>query len=169
MIFPGYNRMSYTMSFPACPKWSYGSGCSSECQCVQQNTLECHRRHGTCVCKPGYQGKTCNLGQFREFSSLDWQHVCEKYILSVVLCFLECDSGYYGPGCKSKCQCPVGVSCHHMTGQCRRQCPAGLHGEHCERGEFKSCISWNAVTFALHCARKTSIKVDLWPSLKVIV
>lgn len=45
-----------------CPKWSYGPGCSAECQCVQQTTLECHRRYGTCVCKPGYQGKTCSEG-----------------------------------------------------------------------------------------------------------
>lgn len=45
-----------------CPRWSYGPGCSAECQCAQQNTLECHRHYGTCVCKPGYQGKTCSEG-----------------------------------------------------------------------------------------------------------
>lgn len=49
---------------PACPKWAYGPGCSEECQCVQQNTLECHRNHGSCVCKPGYQGKNCQEGQW---------------------------------------------------------------------------------------------------------
>lgn len=57
------------------------------------------------------------------------------YLLFFV--FLECDSGYYGPGCKSKCQCPAGVSCHHMTGQCQRQCPAGVYGDHCDQGELK--------------------------------
>ena len=47
----------------ACPKWTFGPGCSDECRCVQKNTLECHRRHGTCVCKPGYQGNTCKEGE----------------------------------------------------------------------------------------------------------
>lgn len=47
----------------ACPRWSFGPGCSSECQCVQRNTLECDRRYGACICKPGYQGRTCSEGQ----------------------------------------------------------------------------------------------------------
>uniref|UniRef100_A0A4W5RWH2 Multiple EGF-like-domains 6b n=1 Tax=Hucho hucho TaxID=62062 RepID=A0A4W5RWH2_9TELE len=49
-----------------CPKWAFGPGCSEECECVQQNTLECHRRHGTCVCKPGWQGNACREGQWQE-------------------------------------------------------------------------------------------------------
>jgi hypothetical protein len=51
------------LPYPACPKWAFGPGCSEECHCVQQNTLECHRRHGTCVCKPGWQGNACREGQ----------------------------------------------------------------------------------------------------------
>ena len=47
----------------ACPKWTFGAGCSEECHCVVKNTLECHRRHGTCACKPGYQGNTCKEGK----------------------------------------------------------------------------------------------------------
>lgn len=55
--------ISFKCSHSACPKWTFGPGCSEECQCLQQNTLECHRRHGTCVCKPGYQGNTCKEGE----------------------------------------------------------------------------------------------------------
>ena len=37
-----------------CPKGAYGAGCSSECQCVEENTLECRARNGSCTCKSGY-------------------------------------------------------------------------------------------------------------------
>lgn len=49
----------------ACPKWVFGPGCSEECKCVQENTLECHRRHGSCSCKPGYHGDKCEKGPSR--------------------------------------------------------------------------------------------------------
>uniref|UniRef100_A0A8I3WTA7 EGF-like domain-containing protein n=1 Tax=Callithrix jacchus TaxID=9483 RepID=A0A8I3WTA7_CALJA len=42
-----------------CPKGAYGAGCSSECQCVEENTLECSARNGSCTCKSGYQGNRC--------------------------------------------------------------------------------------------------------------
>lgn len=50
-------------TYVACPKWTFGAGCSQECQCDQKNTKECHRRYGTCICKPGYQGDTCKEGK----------------------------------------------------------------------------------------------------------
>lgn len=65
----------------ACPKWTFGAGCSGECQCVQQNTLECHRRHGTCVCKSGYQGNTCKEGEHTVTmlcSSIDRTHIYSR-------------------------------------------------------------------------------------------
>ncbi|XP_023609681.1 multiple epidermal growth factor-like domains protein 6 [Myotis lucifugus] len=42
-----------------CPKGAYGAGCSSECQCVEENTLECSAKNGSCTCKSGYQGNRC--------------------------------------------------------------------------------------------------------------
>ncbi|KAF6384646.1 hypothetical protein mRhiFer1_004359 [Rhinolophus ferrumequinum] len=42
-----------------CPKGVYGAGCSSECQCVEENTLECNAKNGSCTCKAGYQGNRC--------------------------------------------------------------------------------------------------------------
>ncbi|KFO22537.1 EGF-like and EMI domain-containing protein 1 [Fukomys damarensis] len=42
-----------------CPKGVYGAGCSSECQCVEENTLECSAKNGSCTCKYGYQGNRC--------------------------------------------------------------------------------------------------------------
>ncbi|ELK13586.1 hypothetical protein PAL_GLEAN10012839, partial [Pteropus alecto] len=45
-----------------CPKGAYGAGCSSECQCVEENTLECNAKNGSCTCKSGYQGNRCQKG-----------------------------------------------------------------------------------------------------------
>ncbi|VFV27839.1 Hypothetical predicted protein, partial [Lynx pardinus] len=42
-----------------CPKGVYGAGCSSECQYVEENTLECSAKNGSCTCKSGYQGNRC--------------------------------------------------------------------------------------------------------------
>lgn len=61
-------------SSSACPKWTFGPGCSVECQCDQQNTLECHRRHGSCVCKPGYQGPTCKEGEHTSWEASSPRH-----------------------------------------------------------------------------------------------
>ncbi|ELK29927.1 EGF-like and EMI domain-containing protein 1 [Myotis davidii] len=45
-----------------CPKGAYGAGCASECQCVEENTLECSAKNGSCTCKSGYQGNRCQKG-----------------------------------------------------------------------------------------------------------
>lgn len=61
-VFHNFGFVSLSL---ACPKWVFGPGCSEECKCVRENTLECHRRHGTCACKPGYQGDECEKGPNR--------------------------------------------------------------------------------------------------------
>ncbi|XP_072477629.1 EGF-like and EMI domain-containing protein 1 [Notamacropus eugenii] len=48
-----------------CPKGAYGAGCSSECQCMEENTLECNAKNGSCTCKSGYQGNRCQEGIIR--------------------------------------------------------------------------------------------------------
>lgn len=122
---------SVLFSPTACPKWAFGPGCSEECRCIQQNALECHRRHGTCVCKPGYRGSTCKDGEqpVRFLSSSQEAKVKQLPALSV-----ECDPGSFGHGCESRCTCPPGVSCHHVTGECQRKCPVGRHGGDCDQG-----------------------------------
>lgn len=62
-------------------------------------------------------------------------------------CPLECKPGTYGARCEKKCACPPGVSCDHVTGECRRKCPPGLHGENCDQGSsvcadisFSACL-----------------------------
>ncbi|EPY72654.1 EGF-like and EMI domain-containing protein 1 isoform b precursor [Camelus ferus] len=46
-----------------CPNGAYGAGHSSECQCVEENTLESSAKNGSCTCKSGYQGNRCQKGR----------------------------------------------------------------------------------------------------------
>lgn len=56
----------------ACPRWAFGAGCSEECQCVKEHTLECSPRNGSCTCQPGYHGKKCHKG-----TTHSWlPHIC---------------------------------------------------------------------------------------------
>lgn len=72
----------------ACPKWMFGPGCSEECVCVQKNTVECNRRHGACVCKPGYQGESCGDGAYDELiKCIDTRLYCIQQFTSK--CFMK--------------------------------------------------------------------------------
>lgn len=48
----------------------------------------------------------------------------------------ECSAGFYGASCQRRCECPAGVPCDHVTGDCQPQCPMGLGGVHCDQGEL---------------------------------
>lgn len=67
----------------ACPKWMFGPGCSEECVCVQKNTVECNRRHGACVCKPGYRGERCGDG-----ASDEWLECIDTRLHCIVLFYI---------------------------------------------------------------------------------
>lgn len=45
-----------------------------------------------------------------------------------MVCFLECEDGYYGHGCMKPCMCGS-RRCHPETGVCL--CPPGLKGPNC--------------------------------------
>lgn len=48
-----------------------------------------------------------------------------------------CPSGFYGPDCALECACQNGGSCNRFSGCV---CPAGWHGQHCEKsGEIGTC------------------------------
>nr|XP_031535638.1 putative EGF-like and EMI domain-containing protein 1 isoform X1 [Vicugna pacos] len=60
----------------SCPNGAYGAGRSSECQCVEENTLESSAKNGSCTCKSGYQGNRCQKA---------------------------CPDGLWGPECQFSC------------------------------------------------------------------
>ncbi|XP_063663389.1 putative EGF-like and EMI domain-containing protein 1 isoform X2 [Pan troglodytes] len=72
-----------------CLEGAYGAGCTSECQCVEENTLECSAKNGSCTCKSGYQGNRCQK------------------------------DGLWGPeGWFSSAPCENGGQCNKKTGNC---------------------------------------------------
>lgn len=58
-----WNSVSCVLLYEACPRWTYGGGCSHDCDCVQENSLRCDAQNGMCTCKPGYHGDRCQAGE----------------------------------------------------------------------------------------------------------
>ena len=58
-----------------------------------------------CVCDPGWLGPDCDE---------------------------SCPAQYYGMGCKHRCRCENGGTCHHTDGTCT--CQPGYTGGLCDKG-----------------------------------
>ncbi|KAH9509855.1 Deleted in malignant brain tumors 1 protein, partial [Bulinus truncatus] len=43
-----------------CAQWTYGSGCTTSCLCVRNNSLSCNSQTGQCTCKSGWTGSDCS-------------------------------------------------------------------------------------------------------------
>ena len=46
--------------FAVCPDNTFGDSCDQTCKC--QNQALCDARNGSCTCKPGFMGVTCETG-----------------------------------------------------------------------------------------------------------
>lgn len=68
----------------ACPRWAFGAGCSEECLCMKEHTLECNARNGTCTCKPGYHGKKCQKGIIESQISCSYSFVIALFLIYFV-------------------------------------------------------------------------------------
>lgn len=87
----------------------YGKNCSNQCSAFCNVTGRCDKITGYCDggCKPGWTGKSCDQKK-------------------------KCNSGYFGPECRSKCgYCLEPKHCHHMNGSCLRGCLHGYRGDLC--------------------------------------
>ena len=42
-----------------CPGFTYDRFCSKNCSCVEENSVGCDKRSGTCECKPQFYGERC--------------------------------------------------------------------------------------------------------------
>ena len=47
------------VTFLDCDVFTYGSGCTSNCLCAQENTDFCDAENGTCICNDGWKGDQC--------------------------------------------------------------------------------------------------------------
>ncbi|XP_048726964.2 uncharacterized protein LOC125645466 isoform X2 [Ostrea edulis] len=44
-----------------CDKWKYGLMCEKTCNCRRNSSKGCDSKTGSCVCRSGWSGKTCNF------------------------------------------------------------------------------------------------------------
>ncbi|XP_052705082.1 uncharacterized protein LOC128180917 isoform X1 [Crassostrea angulata] len=44
----------------SCEPWKYGLLCEKSCDCKRVSSESCDSKSGSCVCQPGWSGKTCN-------------------------------------------------------------------------------------------------------------
>ncbi|KAK3800382.1 hypothetical protein RRG08_052767 [Elysia crispata] len=55
----GYIQKTRNGTCYPCSAGTAGPGCTRQCQCVKKNTATCSTDIGTCVCKPGWEGLSC--------------------------------------------------------------------------------------------------------------
>ncbi|KAH9488616.1 hypothetical protein Btru_061289 [Bulinus truncatus] len=101
----GFSRPDNSTPCQACDSTHYGKNCSMQCSCNSSNTVDCNDVNGTCTCKPGWIGATCNQA---------------------------CDATHFGQGCLQTCQCIKNntIDCNDVNGTCT--CKPGWNGTNCE-------------------------------------
>ncbi|XP_070537251.1 multiple epidermal growth factor-like domains protein 11 [Ptychodera flava] len=87
-----------------CEQGMYGANCSKKCKCDMNNTVSCDHHDGTCRCKPGWIGTTCNQ---------------------------TCSEGWHGDNCEERCICVENttIHCDEQNGTC--YCAQGWWGSDC--------------------------------------
>ena len=87
--------------------------------------------------------------------------VCEDISNTLLLIFVECSLGTFGPHCRGKCECAPGYVCHHVTGQC--QCGPDLKGKNCSTGTVELfCLELRNFIYNNGGRRWMMITVDLF-------
>ncbi|XP_070537131.1 multiple epidermal growth factor-like domains protein 10 isoform X2 [Ptychodera flava] len=88
-----------------CEYGMYEDYCRQMCRCIMDNTLSCDQGDGTCRCKPGWTGHTCNQ---------------------------TCPLGWYGENCLQLCKCisMTTMHCDRYDGTC--YCRDGWSGDKCD-------------------------------------
>ncbi|KAH9488617.1 hypothetical protein Btru_061290 [Bulinus truncatus] len=112
----GFSRPDKSTPCQACDSTHYGKNCSMQCSCNSSNTVDCSDVNGTCTCKPGWIGATCNQA---------------------------CDATHFGPGCLLTCMCMKNntVDCIDVNGTCT--CKPGWNGTNCEADINECAINSN--------------------------
>ncbi|XP_055997228.1 multiple epidermal growth factor-like domains protein 6 isoform X2 [Ostrea edulis] len=126
-----------------CPNGYYGHGCRNKCDCLP--TEPCHEIHGCLTNRTGHGDCYDELtGKLRCCS--DYRNVsgrCEPCLGSFGFdCNITCPDGYYGHGCRNKCDCLPTESCHEIHGcldcigsfgeNCSQPCSFGFFGYKCK-------------------------------------
>ncbi|XP_050687645.1 receptor-type tyrosine-protein phosphatase T-like isoform X2 [Eriocheir sinensis] len=127
-----------------CHKDRYGPKCQEKCpQCL--NGGQCHSHLGTCVCAPGFIGKTCQYACPAGWFGNKCQFSCSQDLRGTQVGEEEererscrgltiCQPYPYG------CSCAAGFS-HDQPGRtCSKECRAGHYGADCEQ-KCQNCLN----------------------------
>lgn len=82
------------------------------------------------------------------------------YVFCTYLHFPECTPGFYGAGCKLRCNCPTDVLCDHETGGCKHPCPPGFHGEKCHLCRYSLHVSLGGMLWVGKLTQETHVQIE---------
>ncbi|XP_050709126.1 uncharacterized protein LOC126993939 isoform X2 [Eriocheir sinensis] len=127
-----------------CRKDLYGPKCRETCpQCL--NGGQCHSHLGTCVCAPGFIGKTCQYACPAGWFGNKCQFSCSQDLRGTQVGEEEererscrgltiCQPYPYG------CSCAAGFSHYRLGRTCSEECRAGHYGADCEQ-KCQNCLN----------------------------
>ncbi|XP_059150292.1 uncharacterized protein LOC131937116 [Physella acuta] len=138
-----------------CENGKFGNSCSQNCNCVTPNTDYCNKVNGSCVCKQGWTGDTCQTDvdecrnktfdcpEHSNCVNTNGSYGCDcidgfkKTILNKAQC-IECENGTFGHNCSQNCSCVTSNTdyCNKVNGSC--VCKQGWTGDRCQT-DFDEC------------------------------
>ncbi|XP_061188930.1 uncharacterized protein LOC133197100 [Saccostrea echinata] len=134
-----------------CEGWRYGPECASNCTCDTQNTISCEKVSGSCACKSGWEGPTCqsDINECQNTticpinseclnSNGSYSCICNPgYAFANGKC-VGCSSTTYGQDCANQCTCDItnSRSCDKQNGTC--YCNDGWTGVNCTE-DIREC------------------------------
>ncbi|XP_071800429.1 receptor-type tyrosine-protein phosphatase T-like isoform X2 [Asterias amurensis] len=140
-----------------CSPNKWGPSCDNDCPFCY-NGGQCDDENGDCICAPGFSGLHCDetlrgknwFGQDSQLtcSSRNPVIACQGHLMcppdpfgctcaasfTGQKCEDDCEDGYFGAGCKLKCNCAGNAVCDKGNGTCGSgvNCTTGFTGENCQ-------------------------------------
>ncbi|XP_059160605.1 uncharacterized protein LOC131944081 [Physella acuta] len=147
-----------------CIEGSWGAGCNNTCSCKMLNTDHCDKVTGSCQCKIGWGGATCedvvidcrvnkcSLNYKCMSTSSGYICVCDDGFSTTGNTCTACEEGYWGTECNNTCSCSVlGTStCDKVSGTC--QCKSGWSGTNCDKDVDECLQNTNICPSHSHCS-----------------
>ncbi|XP_025084650.1 fibrillin-1-like isoform X2 [Pomacea canaliculata] len=104
---PGSFLQPDNVTCQECPRGTFGKDCSSNCTCNINKTVSCDPVNGSCTCKPGWTGPTCD-DDFNECAYNPCTNISQSWCSNTVGSFkCICNEGYIDNSslCLPKTQC----------------------------------------------------------------
>ncbi|KAI8737996.1 multiple epidermal growth factor domains protein 6, partial [Biomphalaria glabrata] len=133
-----------------CNSTHYGPNCALQCNCMMTNTADCNDVNGTCTCKVGWTGLTCNQDIDECVTNTGYCHGPEETCHNLngsAECLCQdgfyrptsgsqcqgCDATHFGTNCTLKCTCEAAhtIDCNPQNGTCT--CKEGWAGAKCNQ------------------------------------